>query len=120
MGVSVFHHPAFVWACAAFAAACLVAAVAVGARAFWSELAAKFLRLPAAGKAAFVAFVAVATAVAQKPGDVSTNLHESTRIATGESLEEGNFEGGLALPEDWKWETEEFAGVRERRLLRTE
>ena len=24
------------------------------------------------------------------------------------------------LPEDWKWETEEFAGVRERRLLRTE
>jgi len=24
------------------------------------------------------------------------------------------------LPEDWKWETEEFAGVRERRLSRTE
>ena len=77
MAISVFHHPAFVGVCAALAGGSLAAAVAVWARTFWSELAAKFLRLPAAGKAAFVAFVAVATAVAQKPGNVATDSTDS-------------------------------------------
>ena len=77
MAISVFHHPAFVGVCAALAGGSLAAAVAFWAWPFWAELAAKFLRLPAAGKAALITFVAVATAVAQKPGNMSTDSTDS-------------------------------------------
>jgi len=77
MGVFAFQSPLFMWGCAALAGGSLAAAVAFWAWPFWAELAARFLRMPAAGKAAFVAFVAVATAVAQK--EEGTGSHAETK-----------------------------------------
>ena len=79
MVAPVLREPAFVWSCVALAGGCLAAAVAVRARKFLRELSEQFIRLPPSGKAVLAATVVVATVFAQKPTNVSTNQHESTR-----------------------------------------
>ena len=85
MVAPVFREPAFVWACVALVGGCLAVAVAVWARHFLRELSEQFICLPPMSKAVLAAAVVVATVFAQKPMNVSTNLHESAKIKANES-----------------------------------
>ena len=81
----IFREPALVWACVALMCVCALAALAVWQRKFLLGLSERFLSLSPSSKAALVAAVVVATAVARKPANVSTDLHGLTRIEEGVS-----------------------------------
>ena len=85
MVAPVFRESALVWVCVALTGGCLAVAVAVWARHFLRELSEQFIRLPPSAKAVLAAAVVVATVFAQKPGNVSTNQHESARAEEGVS-----------------------------------